>query len=118
MINRQSVGKMGEDIAVDHLEKQGYQILSCNYRCTFGEIDIIALDKDELVFIEVKTRTNTNYGLPYESVTKTKQQRIRKIAIHYVQEMHPSIYNFRFDVISILLKKGEACKIEIIKNAF
>ncbi len=118
MSGRQALGKMGEDIAVDYLEKQGYQILLRNYRCNFGEIDIIAQDKKELVFVEVKTRRNTNYGMPFESVTKVKQQRIRKVALHYLQETRPGTFDLRFDVVSILVEGEKSIEIEVIKNAF
>ncbi|MFA5536078.1 MAG: YraN family protein [Bacillota bacterium] len=118
MPNRQALGKMGEDIAVNYLEKEGYRILMRNYRCAFGEIDIVAQEKSDLVFIEVKTRRNVNYGLPFESVTKVKQQRIRKIALHYLQEMRPGIFDLRFDVVSILAEGEKTFEIELIKNAF
>lgn len=118
MGNRQTLGKMGEEVAANYLQKQGYQILDRNYRCSFGEIDIIARENNELVFIEVKTRTSIEFGLPQESVTKKKQLRIRKIAIHYLNNIHPGFSELRFDVVSILIQGNKAPKIEIIKNAF
>lgn len=74
MINqRQELGKEGEDFAADYLQKQGYEIIDRNFECKQGEIDIIAKDKNEYVFIEVKTRQNLHYGMPCEAVNERKQ---------------------------------------------
>ena len=118
MARRQKLGKKGEEIAAEYLKDRGYRILARNYRCLYGEIDLIATDDQEVVFAEVKTRSSLQFGHPYESVTKRKQQRIRKIALHYLQETQPAIYNFRFDVISILVEGDKTFKIEVINNAF
>lgn len=118
MGDRKVIGKYGEDLATKYLQAQGYQILERNYRCNLGEIDIVAQDKDYLVFVEVKTRTNVFFGFPHESVTHAKQSRIRKIALFYLAERRSSLENYRFDVISVLLEEGKIDNIELIRNAF
>ncbi len=103
-----SVGKSGENIAARFLEKKGMKIVARNYRYDRAEIDIIALDGEELVFAEVKTRRNKNYGEPEAAVTKKKLEQIRKAAENFMEENETRL-NFssaRIDVIAILLKKN------------
>jgi putative endonuclease len=114
---RKIIGSRGEELAAKYLEEQGYKVLTRNYRCRLGEIDIIASDGEDLVFIEVKTRTSLAFGLPQECITRSKQLRIRKIALYYLAEKRPLYSNYRFDVVSILLNNDEF-QVEIIRNAF
>ena len=74
---KQEIGKKGETVAVRYLKKQGYRIVEQNYRSKVGEIDIIARDKQSLVFVEVKTRTNEKFGLPETSITQEKLEKIQ-----------------------------------------
>ena len=74
MYIRHEIGKLGEELAVGYLQKQNYKIIERNFECRQGEIDIIALDKNELVFIEVKTRTSIKYGKPAEAVNQIKKK--------------------------------------------
>lgn len=98
------LGKNGEEIAQNYLVKQGYKILETNKRFSrYSEIDIIALDKKTLVFVEVKTRKTNICGHPLESITKTKYNHIKQGLFTYLQE-HPEFKNYRIDAISILLK--------------
>ena len=98
------LGKNGEEIAKKYLEKQGYKILETNKRFSkFCEIDIIALDKKTLVFVEVKTRKTEICGHPLEAITKNKYNNIRQGLLMYLQE-NKEYKNYRIDVISILLK--------------
>jgi len=94
-----SFGQKGEDKAVRYLTKKGYKVLTRNYRCKYGEIDIIAEDNGTLVFIEVKARTSDIFGQGFEAVTKPKQQKLAKTAMHYMSENGEM--PARFDVISI-----------------
>lgn len=112
------LGKMGEDLAAEFLKKRGCKIIERNCRKKFGEIDIIMLDKNELVFVEVKTRTSDSSGFPLESVTVAKQNKIRNLASIYSQQ-HSEFdkMNLRFDCIGIL-KKGDNYEIEHIEDAF
>ncbi len=112
-VHKKVLGKKGEKLATDYLKKQGYKILKRNYKTPFGEADIIAQDKDEIVFVEVKTRIGDRYGTPREAVTKTKQQRYYKIAECYWLKTGEEP-NARFDVIEVY----EDGRIEQYKNAF
>ena len=113
-MSNQSIGKNGEEIARTHLEKKGYKILETNKRFSkLCEIDIIALDKDTLVFVEVKTRKTDICGHPFEAITKTKYNHIRQGLYLYLQEK-PQYKKYRIDAISILLKPD--VKIEHLKN--
>ena len=114
---RLSLGKRGEEIASAFLIKSGYKIKERNYRSPLGEIDIIAMDKKTLVFIEVKTRSSNLFGHPSHAVGKRKQQQIIKTALYYISEKKLHGKAARFDVVSVLLS-GEKAETEVIKNAF
>jgi len=119
MLNsRQNLGQSGEDIAADFLSKKGYAILLRNYRCRYGEIDIIARKDEVLVFIEVKTRTDETFGSPAAAVTFRKQRQISKTAQYYLAERNLFDASARFDVVSIILNPGQRTLIEIIPDAF
>ena len=109
-----SIGKNGEEIAQKYLEKKGYKILETNRHFSrFCEVDIIALDKDTLVFVEVKTRKTDICGHPFEAITKTKYRHIKQGLFMYLSE-NPKYKKFRIDAVSILLKPE--IKIEHLKN--
>jgi len=110
------LGKMGEDLAVDYLEKIGYHIVERNYRTSFGEIDIVCSDHDEMVFVEVKTRRNTNFGWPEEAITRRKKEHIKKAALHYLASVNKPCRSIRFDVVAILMKPSPS--INHVKGAF
>lgn len=115
MYKNQMVGKKGEDIAAEFLKKNKYKILERNFYCNQGEIDIIAKDKNEIVFVEVKTRNNINYGTPSEAVTIQKQKHLKRATEYYIYKNN--LYNefIRLDVIEVLFK-GELCTINHIKQ--
>ena len=109
-----SLGKNGEEIAKTHLEKNGYKVLEMNKRFSkLCEIDIIALDKDTLVFVEVKTRKTNICGHPLEAITRTKYNHIKQGLYIYLQE-NPQYKKYRIDAVSILIKPE--VKIEHLKN--
>ena len=109
-----SLGKNGEEIAKTHLEKMGYKILETNKRFSrMCEIDIIALDKDTLVFVEVKTRKTNICGHPLEAITRTKYNHIKQGVFLYLQENN-QYKKYRIDAISVLLKPE--IKIEHLRN--
>ena len=109
-----STGRYGEELARDYLVKQGYKILETNKHFSrFCEIDIIALDKNTLVFVEVKTRKTDKLGLPQEAVTQTKYQNIKNGIFLYLKE-NPEYKKFRIDVVSIVLEPE--IKIKHLKN--
>lgn len=112
------VGKNGEDIAVSFLRDRGYAIHGRNYRKPFGEIDIIAGIDGTLVFVEVKTRTSTWCGRPFEAVDARKRERIVKAALHYISAHRLHDRAARFDVIGVLLSTDRPPEIDHIVNAF
>lgn len=119
MVNlRQILGKKGEKQAARYLKKKGYKVVTANYRCKYGEIDLIARDADILIFVEVKTRTSSDFGVPAAAVDYRKQQQISKVAHHYLITHHNDDVDARFDVISILSPRGQKTEIEHISDAF
>ncbi|MCM8790999.1 MAG: YraN family protein [Candidatus Omnitrophica bacterium] len=116
--DKNMAGAIGENIAADFLKKHGYAIEQKNCRTPFGEIDIIARQKAQLVFIEVRTRTSSSLGPPLLTVTLEKQKRIVRNASWYMHRNGIHDTTWRIDVVSVLLNK-DLClkKIEIIENA-
>ena len=108
MNQKQIEGKMGEDEASTYLEKQGYNIICRNFRCIQGEIDIIAREKEYLVFIEVKTRANINFGEPKEAVDRNKQKHIYKAAEYYLYKHKKEENYVRIDVIEVYIYNRES----------
>lgn len=112
-----ALGKAGEEIAADFLKKSGYKIVEVNYRCPIGEIDIVARDKNELVFVEVKARKSSALGYPEEAVGIKKQKKMSQLASWYLQEKKLNDARARFDVVAVLmLPSGN--DIRLIRNAF
>ena len=116
MYEKQILGKTGEEIGTQYLIKNGYRIIIRNFKCKQGEIDIIAQDKNEIVFIEVKTRRNINYGYPIDAVDKRKQKHILNASKYYIYINKLEKRNIRFDVIEIY--KKEKFYINHIKNIY
>ncbi|MBQ5927438.1 MAG: YraN family protein [Clostridia bacterium] len=112
-LHKKLLGKKGEKLAVSYLKKQGLKILKTNYRTPFGEADILAQDKDDTVFVEVKTRTSDSYGRPSEAVTSQKRRRYIQMAKFYFLEQGEE-ENIRFDVVEVWADGT----IEHISNAF
>jgi len=115
--NARAIGDAGERDAVYYLQRRGLAILDRNFTYHHGEIDVVAKDGDELVFVEVKTRRSAQFGLPEESVTYAKQELIRRTAEGYVLERHLDNVPCRFDVVAIRIEKGIK-KFVHYKNAF
>ena len=109
------LGKQGEIIAQKYLENQKYFIVTRNFKCAYGEIDIIAIDKGEIVFIEVKTRCNQKYGEARDSVGQIKKKHIKKASMYYIYKYHLENRYVRFDVIEAYLKDNKFF-IKHIKN--
>ncbi|MBQ9757940.1 MAG: YraN family protein [Clostridia bacterium] len=95
-----TTGRLGEDVAAAYLKKQGYKILAQNYRCKAGEIDIIAKDGEDLVFVEVKTRSSEQFGTPAEAVTYYKKRSFVNSAKWYMAQ-NPTELNIRFDIVEV-----------------
>jgi putative endonuclease len=114
----QSVGEMGEALAVTYLKGRKYRIIERNFRCKCGEVDIIARDGKELVFVEVKARRTATYGPPQLAVTPFKQRQISKAALTWLAKERLQDAPARFDVIAILFHHQDLPEIEHITNAF
>ena len=117
-MNRRETGIRGEKLARDFLKKCGYHILETNYRCPYGEIDIVARHQDFLVFIEVRTKTSHQFGTPEESITPAKKERMIATAQHY-QQAHDNLpSSCRIDIVAVELgPKGEPSRIDLLENA-
>lgn len=117
---RLELGRLGEDAAVKKIKSLGYKVLERNYRARSGEIDIIGVDGGVLVFIEVKSRSSTEFGTPGEAVGRRKQIHITRAAMEYLQSRGIEDSEVRFDVVSVLFEDGglKRPSIEVIKGAF
>jgi putative endonuclease len=116
-MEKKELGKRGEEVALRFLKKKGYRIIEKNYACKMGEMDIIAKEKDTLVFIDEKTRTSALFGPPQLAVNFSKQRQLSKVALNYLKENRLEEAKARFDVVAILLGQKEE-GIELIRNAF
>lgn len=118
MLNsRQKWGERGEAIAVRQLKNKGYKIIETNYRTKLGEIDIIAKEKDTIVFVEVKSRRSVHFGNPKQAVTLQKQRKISRVALYYLKTIKQIDASARFDVVTVISNRDQP-QVEIIKNAF
>jgi putative endonuclease len=118
MLNaRQRFGKAGESLAVKKLASSGYAILEKNFRAKSGEVDIIAKDKETIVFVEVKSRKTNRYGNAKYSITPQKQRKISMAALTYLKQKKLTKHKARFDVV-IIHTDNNNHRIELIKNAF
>jgi len=111
-----NLGREGEELATAFLRQKGYAIVEKNYKTKFGEIDIIAKDSDVFVFVEVKTRTDTSFGYPFEAVNLRKREKIRRVALFFMKKIKKEV-PARFDILSISIKDGMQ-QIAHIKDAF
>ena len=108
-------GRLGEKLAEDYLKKQGYKIIDKNWHYSKNaEIDIIAVQKDVLVFVEVKTRKTTNFGHPFEAINRDKINKLHTAIYGYMSSKNLNYKNFRLDGIGIIGLENP--KIEHIKN--
>lgn len=116
---RKQLGRQGEEAAEHYLKKIGFSVICRNYTCVIGEIDLIALDQEVLVFVEVRSRSSACYGLAQESITKRKQHKLRQLAWYYLKAEGKTGSNCRFDVIAVLFDgTGALKKLDHITNAF
>lgn len=115
MYLRHEVGRIGEELAARYLESLGYTIVERNFVATQGEIDIIAKDGEELVFIEVKTRTSIQFGRPSEAVDEPKQKHLISTAKYYLYSKHLENEFVRIDVIEVYLRENK-CRINHLKQ--
>ena len=112
-INKRTEGNAFETLAAEYLEKSGMKVIEKNFFCKMGEIDLIAIDENYLVFVEVKYRTDKKKGAAKEAVTFSKMRKISRTADYYIMKNYKTFPNVRFDVVAI-----EDGHLEHIKNAF
>jgi putative endonuclease len=119
---KDALGRYGEDLAAQHLTDSGLIIIERNWRCPLGEVDIIAVDGPVLIFCEVKTRSSITFGTPAEAVTEVKANRIRRLAVRWLVENRDASGEYwpelRFDVVSVLRRRGEPPVVEHLIGAF
>ncbi len=116
MSSRVAQGTAAEELACRYLEARGLILVTRNFRCRAGELDLIMRDGDQLVFVEVRSRRDSRFGTPAESVTRTKQQRLLRAAAVYLQRQRLDL-PCRFDVLAILHAESEP-QMEWIRDAF
>lgn len=112
------LGRRGEDLAADYLAGTGLVVLSRNWRCREGEVDLIATDGQRLVVCEVKTRSGTGYGEPSEGVTPAKAARIRRVAAAWLRAYRVGWCEIRFDVLAVLCPQDGPVTVEHLQGAF
>ena len=117
MARHNDTGKLGEELALRYLQEQGWEILEINWRLGRTEVDLIAKEKEVLVFVEVKTRRNDSYGTPEEAVGGGKMKRLTRACARYMERIGHD-WEVRFDVISILLPEGREPRIDHLRDAF
>ena len=115
---RKETGRRGEELAALYLSRLGFEIVERNYRCRWGEIDIICRRGNLMVFVEVRSKSTERFGTPEETINRTKVSRIRRTAMEYLREKAAGRpFNMRFDLIAITFQKGQG-NIKHIKGAF
>ncbi|CAN5530861.1 YraN family protein [soil metagenome] len=118
MAAKDALGRRGEDLAVAHLVTSGLMIVERNWRCAQGEIDVIARDGGELVFVEVKTRSSERYGHPLEAITPVKLARLRRLAGEWCVQHAGSGDRIRIDAVAIIAPAGGRVQIEHVRRVF
>lgn len=110
------LGRWGEDLAAEFLRKKKYRLVACNYRCRFGEIDLIVENKKFLVFVEVKLRKSPKFAQAMEFVDQRKQERLKQTAAMYLAQQEDAGKQPRFDVVEIYAPEGLQTKKPVIQH--
>lgn len=118
MAKKDELGRKGEDLAVQYLQGRGFDVIDRNWRCDQGEIDVIARQDDAVVFVEVKTRSSTAYGHPFEAITLSKMARMRRLAAAWCAQAQPRPANIRIDAIAIIAPRNAQAQIEHLQGVF
>ena len=118
MATKAELGRRGEMLAAAHLESRGFDVIDRNWRCRQGEIDLVAIDADEYVFVEVKTRSTTNFGTPLEAITPQKLARLRRLAVAWCASHTRIHYRIRIDAIGILAPRGGPIVIDHVERVY
>lgn len=112
------MGEVGEQAAWRLYRRKGYRLVARNWRCPLGELDLVLARGGTLVFCEVKTRTGSDLGGPFEAVTVRKQQRIRRLAETFLATRHLRADQYRFDVASVTVRRGADPTVHVFEDAF
>ena len=118
MAAKDELGKRGEDLAAAYLSEAGFAIVERNWRCPQGEIDIVARDGDETVFVEVKTRSSVAFGHPLEAITAIKLARLRRLAVAWCDANSPVRQRIRIDALSVIAPPRGPVTIEHLPGVF
>ncbi len=121
MARKDDLGRQGEDCAARYLTDAGYRVLARNWRCPQGEIDLVTSMGDEIVFVEVKTRSSTRFGHPFEAITVPKLARLRRLAAAWCEEAHETRglrrgSRIRIDVVGVIAAPGRLPIIEHVQG--
>jgi putative endonuclease len=115
---KNALGRQGEDVAASYLADQGFTVIERNWRCEQGEIDLVGVDGRDTVFVEVKTRSSTAFGHPFEAITDAKLARLRRLAGAWCEAHNPRPGIIRLDVVSVLARPGALPLIEHLRGVF
>lgn len=118
MAAKDELGRRGERLAERHLLARGYRLIERNWRCRQGEIDLVVRDGDALVFVEVKTRTGTAFGHPFEAITPVKLARLRRLAVEWCTAHPRERGRIRIDAIAVIAPRGAEARIEHLAGVF
>ena len=114
--DRSKLGSAGEEIARRHLEERGYALREANYRCPWGEVDLVMEQAETVVFVEVRTKRSSAFGTPEESVTAAKRRRLSATAFHYLQEQELDV-PFRIDLVAVAMNaRGVVERVTHLEN--
>jgi putative endonuclease len=113
---KDALGRRGEQLAAEHLEASGLRILARNWRCSEGEIDIVAAERRVLVVCEVKTRSGVRYGTPLEAISRAKQRRLRRLAIRWLVANGVLFDEVRIDVVGLIRDQAGGFSIEHVRG--
>ncbi len=113
---KRATGERGEDLAAHYLERAGLSIVERNYRCKAGEIDVVALDGEELVFAEVRTRSGAAFGTPEDSITARKRRKMAECAFSYLAERGAHGRSWRIDLVAVELDRGHVVRVDHYKH--
>lgn len=103
-MNTRKLGRYGEEAALRYLKKQGYRLVTCNFYCPYGELDLVMQQGRELVFVEVKTRTSQRFGAPEDSVNRQKLRKLRQTIAVYLEQVTLRYSSIRLDVVAVDLE--------------
>ncbi|MCB2413149.1 YraN family protein [Demequina sp. TTPB684] len=117
MAAKDAVGRHGERVVADRLAALGWDVLERNWRCSLGELDIIAVDSDCIVAVEVKTRRTATFGSPLEAVTPVKLARLRKLLAAWLASQPRTFAQMRIDVVGVTLPGAGAARLEHVRGA-